>query len=70
MDKSWMDHARYNIKMNTLFHLYNIIEGLSIDESIIVGIQKRILKGSNNLYNLHLPILLEGARYYVLVKSV
>ena len=65
-----MDHARYNIKMNTLSTLYNIIEGLSIDESIIVGIQKRIFKGSNNLYNLHLPILLEGARYYVLVKSV
>ena len=65
-----MYHARYNIKMNTLSTSYNIIEGLSIDESIIVGIQKRILKGSNNLYNLHLPILLEGARYYVLVKSL
>ena len=70
MDKSWMNHARYDINMHTFVTLYNIIEGLSFDESIIVGTQKRILKGSNNLYNLHLPIQLEGARYYVLVKSV
>jgi hypothetical protein len=65
-----MDHARYNIKIHTFFTLYSIIKGLCFNKSIIVGTQKRILKGSNNLYNLRLPILLEGARYYVLVKSV